>query len=432
MNINILPDLSLAAAPFTTVLGNALKVASTANSDSIIQYSAPARVEPICLVDGALAQYEHLYAILQTTNSIFAAYYMQAAASLVNVSAMRLLRDIDPLKPDRNMNAAIYDFVERSGQQVYGDNKSLPGRVEAKVLEIVQESMCLPRIGQDRPMVSFMVTEAADGKPVMRVASPEEVKKYKEASAKAATDLAKKEYDRQLADLKAAGNVAKGGGVKMGGDLLDTPNLAVGRIFEVSADYGQGLVTIQVLVSLKTMITTSQNLQDIYATGGELRTASERYHGWRSGQLRFLDDIMFCNDIIENHRRTAIRDNTGVYLLNRERDTKNRVSALLTGKASIGTASGIAVFDSATAKRLEAAVGGKLSDFNTREKIFKRTYAMTILVVDREWEDVTVYNRGIPKAVELPIAEYTRAKSKGGSDVADIVKLFLSGTAPTL
>jgi hypothetical protein len=432
MNINILPDLSLAAAPFTTVLGNALKVAATTNSDSIIQYSAPARVEPICLVDAALAQYEHLYPILQTTNSIFAAYYMQAAASMINVSAMRLLRDIDPLKPDRNMNAAIFDFVERSGQQVYGDNKSLPSRVEGKVLEIVTESMSLPRPGAAEPHMTFMITEAADGKPVFKVASPEEVKRYKEASAKAATDLAKKEYEKNLADLKSAGNMAKSSGVGMSNAVMDTPNLAVGKIFEVSADYGQGVVTIQVIVALKTMITSSQNLQDIYATGGELRSASERWHGWRSGQLRFVEDIMFCSDIIENHRRTAIRDNTGVYLLNRERDTKNRVTALLTGKASIGTASGIAVFDSVTAKRLEAAVGGKLSDFNTREKIFKRTYAMNIIVVDREWEDVTVYNRGIPKAVEMPIAEYTRSKSKGGSDVADIVKLFLSGSAPTL
>lgn len=431
MNINILPDLSLAAAPFTTVLGNALKLASTGDSDSIIQYSAPARVEPICLVDSALSQYEFLYPILQTTNSIFAAYYMQAAARMINVSAMRLLRDIDGLKPDRNMNAAIYDFAERSAQQHYGDSKTLPQRVEGRVLDMVTEGMSLPRPGQSVPTITFMITEGQGGKPVMKVASPEEVRKYQEASKKAATELAKKEYDKQLADLKHAGAATKGGAA-MVGDILDTPNLATGRIFEVTGDYGGGEVKIQMMVVLKTMITSSANMVDVYATGGELRSASERWHGWRSGQLRFMEDIIFCNDIIENHRRTAIRDNTGVYLLNRERDTKNRVAALLSGKASIGTASGIAVIDSATAKKLELAVGGKLADFNTREKIFKRTYLMNMIVVDRDWDQVTVYNRSIPKAVELPVTEYTKAKSKGGSDVADIVKLFLSGSAPTL
>lgn len=433
MNINILPDLSMAAAPFTTVLGNALKVASTANSDSIIQYSAPARIEPICLVDAALAQYEHIYAILGTTNSIFAAYYMQAASSMINISAMRLMRDIDPLKPDRDMNAAIFDFVEQSAQKHHGDNKTLVQRAEGRVLEIVKESMELPRPGKPLPVISYMITEGVNGAAQARVATPAEIKafkEYQEKSKKIGEEIAKKEYDKKLAELKSASS--QSGSAKLAGDLMDAPNLAAGRIFEITADYGGGQVTIQVLVSLKTLVSSSANLVDVYATGGELRTFKERWHGWRSGQLRFLEDIIFTQDLIENHKRTAIKDNTGTYLLNRERDTKNRVSALLSGKASIGTASGIVVMDSTTAKKLEAAVGGKLGDFTTREKIFKRTFAMNMIVVEKEWDQVTVYNRGIPKAVSLPVAEYTRSKSKGGSDTADIVKLFLSGSAPTL
>lgn len=432
MNINILPDMSLASAPFTTVLGNALKVASTANSDSIIQYSAPARIEPITLIDAALGQYESLYGILGTINNLLAAYYMQGASGVINVSAMRLLREVDSLKPDRNMNAAIFDFVEQSAQKAYGDTKSLPSRVEGKVLEIATESMQLPRPGQRQADYNVMITEAEDGKVVMKIVSPEEMKKLKQLTDKAATDLAKKEYDKQLAAMKASGNVAATSKTTMMGDLLDTPNLAVGRVFEVSADYGQGVVTIQVMVVLKTLMAQSSNMIDIYATGGEMRTFKERWHGWRSGQLRFLEDIIFCQDLIENHKRTAIKDSTGTYLLNRERDTANRVSALLSGKASIGTASAVSVISKQTLVKLEAAIGGKMADFGTREKVFKRTYVMLFVVVDPEWDMITVYHRGIPKPTTLPVAEFTRAKSKGGSDVADIVKLFLSGTAPTL
>lgn len=431
MNINILPDLSLAAAPFTTVLGNALKVAATANTDSIIQYSAPARIEPITLVDAALGQYENLYAILGTTNSILTAYYMQAASAMINVSSLRLLRDIDPLRPDRDMNAAIYDFVERSAQTHYQDSKTLPQRAEAKVLEIVQESMQLPRPGK-APAEMMIVMEAQDGAKVqVRQATPAEKAEFEKKSRDAATKIAKDEFDKQMKDLKYAASASKSG-TQLQGDLLDTPNLAAGRIFQVTADYGQGEVTIQVTVVLKTLMSTSANLIDIYATGGELRTFKERWHGWRSGQLRFLEDIIFTQDLIENHKRTAIKDNTGTYLLNRERDTQNRVSALLSGKASIGTASGVTLLEAGTARKLEASIGGKLADFATREKMFKRTSCMVFIVVDREWDQVTVYNRGIAKAVTLPVAEYTRAKSKGGSDVADIVKLFLSGSAPTL
>jgi hypothetical protein len=309
-------------------------------------------------------------------------------------------------------------------------------RAEGRLLEVVGESMQLPIPGRPLPTLCAVICEDESGKIQMRVLKAEEYAEIKKATDAAAGKMIKAEYDKRLADVKAAGAQAKagatGGGTKLVGDILDTPNLAVGRLFEITADYGQGSVTIQVMVALKTMISTSSNLVDIYATGGELRTAKERWHGWRSGQLRFLEDIIFCQDIIENHKRTAIKDNTGTYLQNRERDTKNRGAAPLSGKASIGTASAITVLATATARKLEAAIGGKLSDFATREKVFKRTYCMIMLVVDTEWDQVVVYHRGIPKPTALPVDEYVRAKGKGGSDVADIVKLFLSGTAPTL
>lgn len=431
MNINILPDLSLAAAPFTTVLANALKVATTQNSDSIIQYSAPARVEPICLVDGALAQYEPIHGVLGMLNNLFAAYYMQATSSLINISSMRLLRDIDALKPNRDMNAAIYDFVEKSAQQHYGDGKTLNERAEGRILEVVGESLSLPRPGTDNHLIRMVVTESASGdKIIMRPATKEEEAQFKKASM----DAAEKQAKQELAQRQARSGKPKKAEIALIDGFMEAPNLAVGRIFEVTADYGQGAVTIQVMVALDTKLTTPNNLVDIYSTGGELRTFKERWHGWRSGQLRFVEDIIFCQDLIENHKRTAIKDNTGTYLLNRERDTKNRVTALLSGKASIGTASGIAVFSSQTMKKLEAAVGGKMSNFDTREKVFKRTYTMIMVCVDTEWDQIEVYHRGINKVTSLPVAEFIKTKGggKGGSDVAEIVKLFLQGSAPTL
>jgi hypothetical protein len=443
MNINILPDLSLVAAPFTTVLGNALRVASTQNSDSIIQYSAPARIEPTCLIDAALAQYEFLYPCLGTTNNLISAYYMQGLNSQISISSMRLLREVDNLKPDRNMNAAIYDFVEASADRAYGNKTPLDQRVEGKILSVIAESLSLPVPGSNQHEHHCVVLEAVEGKPVFRVATPEEKKASEEFQKEAAEvfkktgeKIARAEYDKKLKELQAAGKTAAASKQSfetgLVGDILDAPNLAVGRIFEVTADYGNGSVTIQVLVSLKTKLSTSANLVDIYATGGELRTFKERWHGWKSGELRFVEDILMCSDIIDNHKRTGVKDNTGTYLENRQRDTQNRVASLLTGKASIGTASAIAVFAGATVKKLEAAIGGKMADFGTREKVFRRTSLMIFMVIDTDFDQITVYHRGISKPTSMPVAEYTRSKSKGGSDVADIVKLFLAGTAPTL
>ena len=433
MNISVMPDFSKLAAPFLTVFGNALKVATEPGTDNIIQYSAPARIEPPLLLDGSLAADEFTPDILRTLLSLYGAYYMQAVGRAINIESMRLLRDIDALRPDRDLKSAVYDFAVDSLSQYHGVN-GRDGLIDSakrrggELLSVKTEALALPDPSKDLPDSTYMVIESEGQAPIQfRRATKQEIDEL-EKRHKQEVQATVKEAVAQLKNASGKQESA----VKMSNDLLDLPSLALGRIFEVTASYGDKKVTMPVLIRMNTSTSTPSNIVDIFTVGKVRRTMRERWHGWRSGELRFIEDILFSSDLIDAHKRAAIMDNTGTYLLNRERSQSNKLAALLTGKSSVGSASTIAVLNNRTTRMVEATLGGKLSNYSVREKLFKESYLMMLVDVDTDFKMVTVYHKGIPEATEMTVAEFTRAKSKQGSDTADIVKLFLNGSAPTL
>lgn len=431
MQINLVPDMSMAAAPLTQVLLNAFNLASQTDADSLISYSAPARVEPMVLVDAELALFEDLPKLLSATNNLFSCYYIAAASRSLNVNSYRILRTIDHLSPSRSTVAALGDFANDSARRLPDGSGGVASRVETKIIDMVGESLSLPRYGSTKMALESHRGANKEGKFLARVATPQEKKEFDRLAIEEATKGLKAcvaAEEKAMAALNATGTAIKKGPV----DYMEAAHLVTGKVFELSASYGGNSATVQVMVSLDPRVTRPGNIVDIFSVGGELRTAKERAHGFLSGKLRFIDDIILGSDLIDNELRVGIHDETGAWLQNRENDAGNRLSAILTGKRSVGTASGIAIMHARTARRLESAIGGKLDDFATRQKIFKRTFNLLLLVVDTEYDRLTVYHRGLAKINRLPISEFVKTRGKDGGDVTDIVKLFLNGSAPTL
>lgn len=438
MNINLQPDLSLAAAPLTQVLMNALNLASQTDADSLISYSAPARVEPMMLIDAELAMMEDLPKIASATNNLFSCYYVAGATRSMNVDSYRILQSIDHLKPTRSTASALGEFVSNSYGLSGKGTGNLRGdaakEVGSRVIEMVGESITgsLAMPGYTMRMEALPGgSSKKQGKFLARVATDKEKKEFDRVAREQATAGLKEQVQAETkAMLTAQGQDTS---VKKGAvDYMEAAHLVTGKVFELSASYGGNKVTVQVMVSLDARITRPGNLVDIWAVGGELRTAKEMFHGWRSGRLQFVRDVIMCSHLIDAELRVGIHDETGSFLKNRENDAGNRLSAILTGKRSVGTAAGIAIFHANTARKLELAIGGKLDDFNTRQKAFKRTFSLILMVIDPNREEITIYHRGLDKVNHLPISEYVKTRGKDGGDVTDIVKLFLGGSAPTL
>ena len=74
---------------------------SGAKADSLIDYTRVARVEPIVLIDNDCLYLESLPEVMQSLQSVFAGYYLQAIAISTNVGKVEVMRHLDKLNPNR-------------------------------------------------------------------------------------------------------------------------------------------------------------------------------------------------------------------------------------------------------------------------------------------------------------------------------------------
>lgn len=331
------------------------------NSDSLIDVGKVARVEPVTLVDLPLLNHPVLTDVLQSVNSIFAAYYLQAVSLTVNVGSVNVTRMLDPLNPNR-------DGI-------------VPGGYEFATLEQFQHALPIP--GLKTGLEAYGIEDSAS---------------YRESK-----------------------------------DITNVANLSVGKLLDVELT-GDNNQKIKVPVSIRLIVSgvASDLLVHTLSLKSKDTSVKERYHAWKAGMLSTIKDMVLCQDLIDEHRKALMKDKTGFYRDNIDRNNKNILATLLTNKVSLATASNIVVLSEKTAKQLEVAVNGRLKDTNIRDKVFKDSYIMLMVIVDTEAEMVTIYHRGIDRSTQLSFRDLKGASKDTSVDITKILQSFLSGSAPHL
>lgn len=214
--------------------------------------------------------------------------------------------------------------------------------------------------------------------------------------------------------------------------LTQATNLSVGKLLEVEVSNGQNKAKIPVALRLIVSIIATDTLVHTLSLKSKDVSVKERYHAWRAGALSTIKDMILCQDLIDEHRKSLIKDTSGIYRASTTRSNKNVLSALLSGQPSIATASNIVVISDRAAKQLEVAVNGKLKDYATREKIFKDSYVMLMAVVDTQWEQVVIYHRSIDQFTQLSFRDIKSSSKDNNIDIGKILQSLLTGSAANL
>lgn len=214
--------------------------------------------------------------------------------------------------------------------------------------------------------------------------------------------------------------------------LKELANLSVGKQFAVEITDGGHTASIPVSIRLMASSMPTANLVHILSLGSQDKTVKERYHKWKSGRLEFIKDLVLCQDLIDAHRKNLMEDTDGIYTNLVKRSRNNGLATLASGNPSIATASNMVIMSSDSAAKLELEVNGKLDDFKTREKIFKETYLMIVVVIDKQWERVTFYHRGMHERTEAGMRDLKAANKGNGPDVSEILKAYQVGHSPSL
>lgn len=372
---------------FVSYISDSLR---SVKSDSLIEYSKPTRVEPIVLLDDRVAGLSFTNDIMQSLSSIFAGYYLQAVALSVNVGKVDVVRLLDRVNPDRDLGDNMLRGIA-SMRTSFEDASSY-----RYALPVPGEAIGLEHFGLENAAGDIVANEIG------------------------------RRYDRH--SETGSGGVGK--------DNLEVvreaSNLSVGKLIEVEIEDGGSKAKFPIAIRLIAAATPPSGVVHTLALGSKDTSVRERFHGWRSGQLSFIRDLVLCQDLIDDHRKGLLKDNSGIYATTLKRRRNNRLSAILSQNPSVATASNIVVMAEETRKELERKIGGRLKDFRTREKIFKETYAMLMVVVDPQWESVVIYHRSIETPTELTASDLKGASRGKGPDVTEILKAYTAGNTPNL
>lgn len=381
---------------------------------SLAAFTKSARIAPYVLIEEPLRQQPYISDILHAATSIYAGYYLTAVSLLGDVSGVSVLEKLDRINPNRPMDA-----LGRSGKRLMSmtteDFKlGLPfkGRPHVKgSWGYSQEShrfMPEPLLAMEAKVTETTVevtvgeTTNADGSTTTKTTTrqPEDV--INSPGLNRDTLLAAKEAS----------------------------SLAVGKLLEVRMVIDGQQLTVPTMVTLFPNTSDSESFAHILSLHEQSHRVRERWHDWRSGNISFWSDFVMMRDIIKKHRRVLVKDKSGYYAAVSRQSRNHRVASIL-DTPSLAEASNILVFTSTCARRAEAAIGGKLSDFGVREAVFEKTQAMIMFVVDRDREMVKIYHSGIEMANELSVRELKVANKNTGPDVAEILKAYQLGNAPS-
>ncbi len=449
----------------------AVSFLTAAKADSLVDYTQVARVEPICMISADCLYLESLPAVQQSALSLFAGYYLQAVAISATVGKVSVFKTLDKINPNRSPSGAVIDGADtwllaqesyKHRLPYYGDPRNQKDIVALEAMsrdEIAEQDLQLKyqtyelnndKFYHDKHMkeddVKRRILEAdrtyemnlkkfdADRANELR---REQLEKDKIFYAKYRDRVSDKfNQDRFDFEKKRHNDEMGRSNIGFGKDTIKTlselADLSVGKIFNVEITDGMHQMTLPVSIRLMASAIPSGTLAQILSMGSEDTSVKERYHGWKSGRLEFIRDIILCQDLIDQHRKNLMDDKSGIYNDILKRNRSNQLTTLLSGTPSVATASNIAIISTDVAEEIEASVNGRLKDFKTRQQIFKKTYLMILIVIDKQFDRVTFYHRGINHATELGVRDLKANNRGSGPDVSEILRAYQLGSAPSL
>lgn len=358
----------------STLLGRIWRAAgSSTKVSSLSDLSKPARVEPLVLIDKPLAEQPYMEDVLKLALTTFTGYYLQAVAMVMNVGRVETLRVLDSLNPHRSVGdlSNIKDAVWSKESYAHG----LPS----------MESF-------SQPMEPDLIVSI-------------------EASDPTKTD------DKS----RLAASVDK---------LYEVENLAVGKLVNVELKDGEHTGKLPVLIRLIPTKVAPSVLTHIFTTQSKNSSWKERYHLWRAGQIRLVRDLIFSVDMVDEHRKTLINDTSNVYATITDRRRTNSVKSIMTNAPSMADASNIAIISKETARDIAGVMHGKIDSVKIRKQLFDTTYLILLIVVDEQWERVTMYHRGLDAPTEMSFREIKSSEKGKGPDITEILKAYQLGSTP--
>lgn len=349
---------------------------------SLTEITKVARVEPLTIIGRDCINLEYLPEVMQSLQSLFSGYYLQALALTTTLSSVKVGKILGRLNPNSDPGQDIYNKVFESYKDSYStkpENFNIAWRMCAETY-----TYRLPKL---------------DEKVALEAANPTTGYNFR-------------------ADLTS--------------DINSLSNLAVGKLLNVVVKEGNQSVELPISIRLVPSQVPENTIVDMLTRHNVDTTLAERFHAWRAGRISFVKDLILCQDLIDQQKRAMMNDKEGAFSEVIARSNNSKVSYLFNGgDLNMATASNLYVISKNTQEQLEEKLGGKLSSVKIREHLFKSGYMMILAIIDPMYERVTFYHRGINTATSVGIRDIKIANKGSGPDIGDILKAYQLGNSPS-
>lgn len=393
-------------------------LADMPKGDSLVGYAQAGVIEPSCIIDDSLTNTDILPDILQLAQSVYAGYFMRAFSyHNISIGSANIQSRLDKFATRRSVGSAVagtLSSIARIGMEEYDDCLVIDGEVRELPDDIKELE---DEIRKD--------VEAAAKMAVAAEARPDDKSGPTSVHIKDINSAAK-------AGFKTASNSSSSVAFSKAIDIGEPVNLGSGRMINVTIKENDREVQVPVLIRMNAVYMATAPLVHILASGGQDVSFGSRFKKWRLGGIDFWRDFVFCQDQVDVHKKNLNADKTGIYLETMRRRSQNSVAAAVSGSMSANNSSNIHVISVEAAREIELKAYGKLSDFNTRQKIFQGGYGMLLFVVDKQWNTVRMYTRDIPEYTELKQNDLKAMTKNGGVDIGDVLTAFRTGNSPRL
>ena len=375
---------------------------------SLIETTSALRVEPLTVISRDALTVDYLQDVMQTLFSLFTGYYMLGLSVVGNIHDSRVVKTLGRLNPN----------------------------VDSDSLFLSTENFKTPYLNGLSTCAEAYTHRLPTSKNKYAIEDTLTILQNKAISQEADTiDNNTPSEEVDTIDKTAS---FKGGDFKY---INDPANLAVGKFIdvkltfktEVSKGKDKDIVdissSIPINIRLIPAIVNNKQMDAILSLKSTDVSLTERFHSWWGGEISF-SDLMFASDLIDEYRKNLIDDETGIMEEIATRVTKAKAVGFVNGTSLVSASSMFVITDSVV-KSIEYKMGGKFKNKSVRDKVFEGTYAMIIAVIDREWDTITFYYRGIDRGTECTVKDIKKISKTSDNDIMSIFKALTSSNAPS-
>lgn len=379
-------------------------LAYSAKSRTLIDASNAARVEPPCVVDATFARQPYAEDVLQSVLNQYSAFYLAAFSLSVPVGGINVLRRLDALNPNRDPSDSILASDWSKGGLQYESYDGFGfGLGESGTSPLFTQE----DVNQLEQVISGPLSSTYEDDVDVDVDIQTGKKDSKRPSSGSANNDASKE-------------------VRESGDL------SVGKLLKLELNSNGNTTYAHVQIRLRTVI-LRDDIAAAFLTPVKRRTSFRELSIKVKAGVTNWWDIITAKEEVAAHMKNLVNDDTGLYRDKTNRERRNQIAAMVSGRPSLAGISQISVITNYTKMQLESSLRMRFKNARDRQEFFDAAGLMMLVFVDTDHEVVDFYYNGIDQVNTVSISGLQRAGGKGkDGDIMKILTALNEKKAPVL